>query len=163
MSLLRKFYALCLVLLLASCHFTPVYQKDGQQEALRHIKVDMVRSRDAQLFAIALEDKLYRNAMESVEYTLTPIITIASVPLSIEQDGTALRYRVTGNATYTLKDKAGKVIGQGAVERISSYNISDANFSRYVSEIDAREQVIEGLAEAMRMELIQFFYNRDIK
>ncbi len=146
---------------LGACGFMPVYKKGTSQEALQHVKVEAARDRNAQLFATALEDKLQYKALQAAEYTLTPIITTSSLPLSIEQDGTALRYRITGKAIYSLRDAAGKTVHQGSVERLGSYNISEADFSRYVSEQDAREQVIEGLAEAMRMELIQFFQNRD--
>lgn len=158
MSWLRS-VILCIAL--SACSFTPIYQKGGAQHALQHIKVEAARDRNAQLFATNLEDKLHYKALESAQYTLTPLITISSVPLSIEQDGTALRYRITGKAAYSLRDNAGNSVHQGNVERLGSYNISEADFSRYVSEQDAREQVIEGLAEAMRMELIQFFQQKD--
>ncbi len=148
------------VLLVSGCSFTPVYQKGGLASELSAIKIDTVRTREGQLLKAALEDNLHTDYTNqyALRYRLAPTVTIGTQALSIESDGTTRRYRLIGRSEIHLYDiSSGKKIYYDTVERLSSYNISDADYSTYIAGRDAQKQVVTALAEDIRLRLIAYF------
>ena len=157
MLLLHSFILLC-VMALASCTFTPIYQQDGAAESLRNISVVTPASREGQLFRIALEDALRTQTTQADNVLiLNATIAIDAQPLSIEADGTTQRYRLLGNSRITLTDPtSNERLYTTTIERISSYNISDADYSTYISGQYERNQLINAIAETARLRLLTY-------
>jgi LPS-assembly lipoprotein len=152
-----KYLLLIAFLTLTACGFTPVYQKGGAGDKLALIEVDTPRTREGQWLKAALEDRLAPAGALAAKYRLTPNLAISLEPLSIESDGTTRRYRMIGSANLVLTDLAtGKVAFTSNVQRFSSYHISDADFSTYVAGQDATRQLVEAIAEDIRLRLIGF-------
>jgi LPS-assembly lipoprotein len=152
------FLSFFFLLTLTACGFTPVYQKGGTGKTLAAITIDTPRTREGQLLKAALEDTLAPSGTAaSPLYRLTPNFGIALEPLSIESDGTTRRYRMIGTSNLTLTEIAtGKAVFSDQVQRFSSYHISDADYSTYVAGKDATRQLVEAMAEDIRLRLVNF-------
>ena len=148
-----------LLFALTACGFTPVYQQQGKaREELAAIAVETPPTRAGQQLKIALEDALAPQGQSpSSRYRLAPNFSISLEPLSIESDGTTRRYRMLGTANISLTDSSGKVVYTGFVQRFSSYHISEGDYSTYVASQDASQQLINVIAEEIRLRLIGFF------
>jgi LPS-assembly lipoprotein len=158
MRLYLKILPLCMAMLMAACGFTPVYQQGDVRNELQAINVVANDNREAQMLKAFLEDGIYAGGKINAKYNLIPNLQLTTMPLSIEANGTTQRYRVIGNATYQLIEVAsGKVQSEGAFERFSSYSIAIADYSTYVAGKDSKRQVIEAVAEELRLRLISYF------
>ncbi len=164
-----KAVLIILLLMVGACGFTPVYQQGQLRTQLQNISISAPDNREAQTLKASLEDSIYAgggadlhgegNTQQGTQpkYVLIPNLGLSVLPLSIESNGTTQRYRVIGNANYQLLDANGVVQNQGAFERFSSYSIANADYSTYVAGKDAKKQVIEAVAEELRLRLIDYF------
>ena len=159
LKILPKISPLCaLIFAITACGFTPVYQQGEVRNQLQAIKVIAPDDREAQMLKATLEDAIYAGGKINAKYNLVPNLQLITMPLSIEANGTTQRYRVIGNASYELIEIAsGKVQTKGAFERFSSYSIANADYSTYVAGKDSKRQVIEAVAEELRLRLISYF------
>jgi LPS-assembly lipoprotein len=155
----RSFLATFVLIALAACGFTPVYQQGKQQEALKSIAISSPDTREGQLLKAQLEDLLYpEGAAAASRYVLEPNLQIIVEPLSIDADGTTRRYRIIGVVNYRLLESAAQtLVTKGSLQRFSSYHIARADYSTYVAGQDARKQVIGAIAEELRLRIIDHF------
>ncbi len=157
-------------LIISACGFTPVYQKGQAGDKLARISVTSANNRPAQQIRTFLQDKLSPSGQTpsgqtNVQYTLRASPTITLEPLSIESDGTTRRYRIIGRTAIVLTDTGtADVLFTNMVTGFSSYNISDdADYSTYVSSKDVTTQVLEAMAEDIRLRLIGYFNSDGFK
>ncbi len=162
-ALLKFAIILSLGMCVSSCGFSPVYHKGVVREELQNVAIFAPDNREAQMLKAALEDAIYAGDAKEAKYTLIPNLGLSVLPLSIEANGTTQRYRVIGVANYQLLGAGGAVVNQGAFERFSSYSIASADYSTYVAGKDAKKQVIEAVAEELRLRLIDYFNKAHIK
>ncbi len=134
--------------LLLGCGFSPLYGKHGTtSHTLSNVEVIPVPGRHGQLLTMALQDYIDPEATGSTAYHLRTQISVKSVPIIINEDGTVSRYRVDFVAPFTLENiENGQVIHKGKASRSSSYNVSDADYTTYVSLEYTIEQGIRELS-----------------
>ena len=158
---MKHYLLIALTLLCVSgCGFTPVYHEQrGHAEQLASIRVSTPKGREHQQIRIALEDRLAPMGMRpQPAYVLEPNVGIVLQPISIEADGTTSRYRVIGTSQmrlYRASDR--KELMADRVERFSSYTVGKADFSTYTSNKDATRQLMDELAEEIRIRLMRYF------
>ena len=157
--LVSLLFPLCI---LSGCGFQPVHatrMEGGAAEALAQVEVMPVPGRVGQLFVAALEDKLNPQSVGATKrYELKPNVTVQLVPISIALDGTAARFRVLYDTSFTLYDReAGRQIHADRVTRSGSYEVSnEANYSTYVAEQDAIGRGLEELSQDYFLRVASF-------
>lgn len=89
------------------------------------------------------------------EYKLDISLNQVTTAIGISRDGTASRYNLTINSSYKLsRISDNKTIDSGSVSNVTGYNNpSNAYFSTYISEQDARKRGVAELAELYRQRL----------
>lgn len=147
------------MVLLAGCGFTPLY---GQQQAsanassaLRQISVPPIPERLGQLLRIELTNQLTPNGQpRSPAYVLDVSLTESKRDLAVRKDATATRANLIITASFKLQDvQAEKVLFDGKVRSVNSYNILDADFATLSAESDARRRAARDLATEIRSRL----------
>lgn len=156
---MKTLSALFAALTLTACGFQPLHSRDfrARQEAdLTAIRVQVDNSRLGQLLKSEIEDGVNPD-FERAEKLYTLSITLAEneIYLFIRPDGTSSRGDIEYRSHYVLRRILdGKVVQEGDIRRVSSYNISEsADYASYVSEEDARKRGITELAQDYRLRL----------
>lgn len=161
-----RYFVLSIIFLLSACGFEPLYgtQKDGDAGILYQVDVDPVivnnaGGRAGQVLHSALEDRFSpAGPRPDAPYGLQVSIGKSLVPVVIEPDGNVLRYNVLLNAHFRLYVKSvGKEVFAGSTSRISSYNVSDSDFSSFIAERDATERGLRELAEELRLRISAWY------
>jgi LPS-assembly lipoprotein len=160
MSLFKK---IAIVFLLCSCGFKPVYQQtnyvDGSETASDALaSVDVIAQHDlnGQFFQTTLTDLLNPTAKAAPKkYRLDVKLDKSETALSIEQDRTITRYKVTVTAKYKLTDTdTSKIISEGALRRDSDYDKVTSDYATYVSAEDSARRATKELASDMKLKVI---------
>ncbi|NNE85602.1 MAG: hypothetical protein HKN28_16685 [Alphaproteobacteria bacterium] len=145
--------------LLAGCGFTPLH---GQQQAganatsaLRQVSVSPIAERVGQLLRIELTNQLTPNGQpRSPAYVLDVSLTESKRDLAVRKDATATRANLIITASFKLQDvQAEKILLDGKVRSVNSYNILDADFATLSAESDARRRAARDLATEIRSRL----------
>lgn len=166
--MLSQIRVLALLLLTASCGFKPVHGTNSNLPDNSPITTGITISTTAtttndnktnsmaRQFSYNLEDILPSNTNPS--YRLEVTLTESIAALGVARDGTASRYNLNINSTYSLIRIAdNKQVDNGTISNVTSYNNpSNQYFSTFVSEQDARKRGIKELAELYRQRLISF-------
>ncbi len=145
----KKQIGLFCCLLATACGFQPVHAERTTQSSvsLSAIEVAPIEGRNGQILQITLEDTLDPQSSGDKRYLLEASIEIEAVPVIIEPDGTASRYRVLIRSPYTLKKiDDGSVVETNSLTRTNYYNISDVDYSSYIGAQDAVKRGIEAIA-----------------
>ncbi|MCB1318253.1 MAG: hypothetical protein KDK27_19940 [Leptospiraceae bacterium] len=155
MSWLRNSLCVFLITSLTACGFTPLY---ANKRMLSSIEVQNIPGRSGQLLHASLEDLFDPSSSgDTIIFTLAPQLSTQSVPISIESDGTIQRYRILFKTSFTLTDvTTGEVIYSDTVTRTNSYNISDADYSTFVSEQDSIKRGLDELAQEIFLRISAF-------
>ena len=154
------------LLFLAACGFQPVHGSKAtsdQDSIIREgIKISATSAevpRMAQLFTQHLEDLMPTPlAGQPPLYELHVTLTESTIAIGVARDGTAARYNLAMDSTYTI-NRAGEtaVLANGSLRNVTSYNNpNNQYFSIYVSEEDARKRGLQELAELYRQRLISY-------
>ena len=153
-SRLPAFLLSCL-LILSACGFQPVYSTRNAQTSLQHIVVETIAGREGQLLTIALEDALHPSgAPAAPHHHLHTTLKLRKQPIGIEPDRSVLRWNLYLTAEFTLNEATtGRVVLRDSARRISSYNVSESDFSSFVAEQDAIKRGIRELAHTIRLRL----------
>lgn len=148
---------------LSACGFKPVYgtgrDSANQSVDLPTIKVESTGNRVAQMYRIALEDRLNPSgATHSPVYLLKTEVSYSQGATDVARDGTIQRSNVNFTSQYSLvRADDGTVVSVGNVRNVSSYsNQVGAYYSTYVSEQDAIKRGVEELSERMRQRIIAY-------
>lgn len=162
----NRFLALAaLSFFLASCGFEPLYgthqnaSAGGGNSPLSAVAIDPIDGLVGQQFKAALEDRFNPTGAPTPSlYGLTVNVKATKTPTVIEPDGTISRYNLLLDSNYTLYRKAdGAKLRSDHVRRTTSYNLSDADFSDFISENDAMRRALTELSEDYRLRLAAYF------
>ncbi|MCE3233010.1 MAG: hypothetical protein K0R98_1267 [Rickettsiaceae bacterium] len=162
MSSFKSFVLLVVLLALSSCGFTPVYKQTvdstGAVATDEFAAVEIIAPHNlyGQAFATNLSDLLNPSSKTvPIKYRLTTEVDKSESGLTIEQDRTTSRYKVTVMVKYTLTDVAtGKVIDQGRIRRDGGYDRVESDYATYVSADDTAKRIIKELAADAKLKII---------
>ncbi len=164
--ILRTFTIVALFLL-ASCGFEPVYGTRGKTSSVLlpgDIKVmPITGGHEEQLLQIALEDALNPIGASTTQASWQLVVTLekTQTPIAIEPDGTISRYNLNLAAHLQLSPAgAAEAAYTDHVRRISSYNVSESDFSSFIAQRDATERGIKELAQDVRLRLAAWLAKR---
>ncbi len=147
MSWRYSFCVTALLLLLGACGFSPVYEssRNAGHTLLSNVEVVPVAGRHGQVLTRKLEDMLDPTSVDSTSaYQIETSVSVEYIPIIIENDGTVSRYRVDIAIPLNLrKSSTGQIVFTDIVRRSVSYNVSESDYSSYISSTDAVERGIE--------------------
>lgn len=139
-----------LLLTLGACGFSPVYESPNKAgySALSHVEVAPVAGRHGQVLRRTLQDILDPASVNGTSaYLLETSVGVEYIPIIIENDGTVSRYRVDIIIPLSLRESAtAQAVFTDTVRRSVSYNVSESDYSSYISSTDAVERGIEEAA-----------------
>ena len=130
-----------------------------RNNALHFLAVDTIPERSGQILQVELEDILHpEGQVPSQHYRLAVELGEIKQPIIVELTGRVSRYNLIHTANYRVYDPvSGANLHQGNAKRVSSYNVSTADFSTYTAERDARERGLKELAQDLVMRLAAAF------
>ena len=144
--------------LLAGCGFHPLYAPGGseQQAALAGIFVDIIPNRDGQLLRQALQARLEGAGATPKRYELSVAYSDGVEAISILPNNFSTRTRVTGTATWSLKDTANPTVSlaQGSVRNLDGTDVFNNQFlySQFQLE-DVQRRQANHLADQIAQQL----------
>lgn len=150
----RPLFALCAVLLITACGFTPVYSPDGAGTALQdRVLVDAPGDINAYLLTQSIEERLGRGG--DARFGLKVDIAVRETGIAINPQGDTDRYDVLGIAKYVLRDlRSGDQVVAGTVNNFTSYSATGNSAATLAAERDARERLMIILADQIVTRLI---------
>lgn len=163
LSQIKFFKPLIVVLatmIIASCGFSPVYKStEGEasvQQQLAKVKISSPDSLEGQAFKTRLEDLINPTAKQSEkEYLAEYNLSIAEVPLAIQQDRTITRFKIIITADYTMtKIETGEVVSKGEIRREGGYDKVESDYATYISQEDTKKRVLREVAEDARVRIM---------
>lgn len=152
-----------ILLLLTSCGFRPLHAPAEQMAVtntmLHYVAVDSIPGRSGQILQVALEDGLHPEGRQpELSYRLGVSLNEVKQPIIVERTGRVTRYNLILSANFRVYDpSSGRTLHKGKARRISSYNVSTADFATFSAERDARERGLKELAEDIIMRLAAAF------
>lgn len=146
--------ALSALLAGAACGFTPAYGPGGGASVLQdNLRVEAPAQRDGFLISQRLEDRLGRN--DSGRYVLTVRPSIRRQGLATSPDGTTNRFRLSGQATFSLTDNTtGQVVRSGEVINFTGFSATGSTVATLAAERDATARLMTILADEIVDRLI---------
>jgi LPS-assembly lipoprotein len=157
-------FPLVLTLLFTGCTLRPLYSSGpagvGPQADLPAIAVDVPVNREEQVYRNALLFALRGGGEgDTPRYDLAYRITIREQEIAVERGtGVPNAYRLTGSASFLLKDSAGGASLFGAsVAASDTYARSSQNFSNIRAQRDAIDRLARTLAELTQARLAAYF------
>ena len=150
---------------LAGCGFEPLYGRQNGNatvDEFRRILIAQAEDRTTQLVRNHLLDMLTpRGTPEQPAYRLELHVreNISSVLVTRADEVT--RNNMALSIEYRLHDyRSGRILAQGNVNSLVSYNLVRADYANLVSERDARARAARDGAERLRIMLGNFFSRR---
>tara|TARA_B100001123_G_C14556047_1_gene728245 strand:- start:23 stop:526 length:504 start_codon:yes stop_codon:yes gene_type:complete len=162
MLLFRSFLFFCLLVLPTSCGFRPLYLGSENLDisrSLSKISILSIEDRVGQIVHNLLLDRLNPNAKSKDRlYTLDVGVSVVKQDIGLKFTNEATRATLALTAEYSLiNDEDGQVLNSGEVRSVNSYNISDSEFSRIVSERDAMERAAREVSDEIKTRLSLHF------
>ena len=108
---------------------------------LAHIEISAIEERIGQQVHNLLLDRFNSGGRpQKPFYTLTVRLALSTEEVGLKFTEEATRARLTMEVSYFLTENgSGKILTEGGVRSVNSYNISDSLFSRLASEENAKE------------------------
>ncbi len=156
------FYGLCILSLLAGCGFRPLYKK-GEEETLGHlskIKIAIIPDRHGQLLRNDLLMRLTPYGAPDVPlYELKVHMDYEKKELSFLKDSSTNRSQVVLRVGFDLSHlRTGKVLCRGSETLTADFNtLMFSPYSNLVSEENAKNRLIDEVAQNMKAQLATFF------
>ncbi|MCZ4353306.1 LPS assembly lipoprotein LptE [Roseovarius aestuarii] len=150
----RRVVMMGAVAALAACGFQPVYGPGGGGAALQNaVLVDEPLTRDAYLLTREVEQRLGRAT--DAQYGLGYDISVREESIAISSNDVTTRYNLIGQVTFALRDlSTQKVVNSGKVNSFTGYSASGSTVATQSAEQDARERLMQILADQMITRLI---------
>lgn len=148
-----------LILFLPACStFRPLYGADFQsQDKLRKIEVVETGSMHGSEIYHHLSN-LFRPSGDSLYLLRIEIATDNSHPLAISGHSELVKQKIAQQYSYSLVDKSdGKILDNGTIRMIGSYNATENPFHSYMSEKFTRKSLAQNLSEEIHMRLLLYF------
>ncbi|MFZ5963504.1 LPS assembly lipoprotein LptE [Thalassococcus sp. BH17M4-6] len=141
-------------LALGACGFTPVYGPQGAGQRLQgRILLDAPVTENNYRLNRRIEERLGRGG--AARYALSVDIDTESDGFGTASDGTTTRFRLTGTATYTLRDTATDVVlSERKTVAFTGYSATGSNVATLASARDARERLMVILADQIVDQLL---------
>jgi len=160
-------------LALAGCGFRPLYghpdtAQSGASEALAQVEIQPIKDRiGQQLHNLLLARLNPKGRPADPRYILVITVTEGVQGLGVQKTSVVTRANLRVGATYTLSRIEGAPplkgldSGAGAVtgsaQSVSSYDISNADFTTLIAVKDARARAVRDIAETIRTRLAVHF------
>lgn len=146
---------------LAGCGFSPLYGRgeDGAVTAeLAKIRVLPIANRSGQVLRNHLLDGLTpMGEPQKPEYTLQVVVEEANPQaLSITRTDTTVRYGYSASIRYRLLGPDGADLMQASTNGSSTYLATSSQFATVASHSNARERVMEDVANEIRGQVAAF-------
>jgi LPS-assembly lipoprotein len=167
MWLSRRAVVLLSVLVLAGCGFRPLYGTGGADSTVADdfasIKIDLIADRTGQQLHNHLLDLLTPRGRPSTPlYLLKVTLSERKSRVAIKSTGLATRTNVRVEAKFVLLDIAtGELLTNGSARTLSSYNLTDSEFSNLTAEQDSLSRASRVIATDIRSRLGAYFSERD--
>jgi LPS-assembly lipoprotein len=153
--------------LLAACGFHPLYggANSGMSTTLASIYVEPMPDRLGYEMRNTMIDLLDGpGTPDGAAYHLTMSLTQVTQGIALQNDAAITRYNDTIKVSYTLTDRAGKVVTSGIESGLSAYNVlpsaPNANYGTLAGQQDADKRAAEDIAERIRFDLNVYFAKR---
>jgi LPS-assembly lipoprotein len=167
---MSSFKTLLLVGLLATlgaCGFRPLYggaENSAINQQLAHIEISAIEDRIGQQVHNLLLDRFNSGGRpQKPFYTLTVRLAISTEEIGLKFTEEATRARLTLKVSYFLTDNgSGKILTEGGVRSVNSYNISDSLFSRLASEENAKERAAREVSDEIKTRLSLYFSQQGV-
>lgn len=152
-------------LALSACGFEPLYGRFGNSsiaDDLAGIKVQLIANRSGQILRNHLLDGLTpRGEPARPAYTLrVELIEPLPQDLGITRNETVVRYSYSSVARFLLSDAAGREMLVSEASGLSSYEVTGSEFATVAGQLNARERVLEEIANEIRSQLAVWFRSR---
>lgn len=147
---------------LSGCGFRPIYGDSAvADERLNQVDIALIADRSGQQLRNYLIDRMYLNGRpERPDYRLSINLAERQVDLGIQKDATATRSQIIIAASYVLTSNAdGRVLANGSVRNLSSYNVLPSEYATLVAEQDARERTLRAIGDDV-IQRLSIFFNR---
>jgi len=150
------------VTLAAGCQVRPLYAPTptGQtvQADLRTVEVEPPTTRAEQVFRNVLLFGIDDGVPAPIRYRLTYGMSLTSSSVGIETvTGVPTAYQITATLRYSLADEeTGKVVTDGTISTIASYDRSSQVFANIRAERDAEDRAATTLAGILKSRLAAF-------
>lgn len=154
------------IFFVASCGFTPIYQKNGISSKsgvdsdCANISVESAsKTRLDQIFKYELMDRLESacilNKVNEGKRTIkiTPILDISKEAVSIQKDRSITRFNMKILTEYKIYDD-GEVIFEGKRSLKGGFDDSDSDYGTFAQENDTSEKLTKELARDISLKII---------
>ncbi len=143
----RQFLVVAGASALPACGFTPVYGPTGQAgRLLGQIALPAPRTEDMFSFVQRFEERLGR-APAGAPYMLDLVLETSQQDLGRTSAGEITRYRVTGQANYTLLGEAEVELLSSQTAAFTGYSATGSSVATLAGERDARDRLMIILAD----------------
>ncbi|SHG72163.1 LPS assembly lipoprotein LptE [Marivita hallyeonensis] len=138
----------------AACGFSPVYGPQGSASVLQdNLRVEAPNRRDGFVLSQRLEERFGRN--DAGRYVLNVTSEIRRQGLATSVEGTTNRFRLTGLASYSLRDtQTDEVVRRGRVENFTGFSATGSTVATLAAERDATARLMVILADEIVDRLI---------
>jgi hypothetical protein len=162
MSWFRVYSLVGILAILGSCGFRPLYVGSENQfihQQLAHIQISSIENRLGQQVQNLLLDRLNsRGRPDKPLYTLNVRIEVSTEEIGLKFTEEATRAKLTLRAIFSLIDNSsGKTLTAGEVRSVNSYNMSDSEFARLASELDAKKRAAREISDEIKTRLSLYF------
>ncbi len=158
----RLFVVLGAVLAVSACGFEPLLGRvgDGSDavEQLAAIRIEPIPDRSGQVLRNALLDKLTPQGRDiASRYVLRIRLQEPRQILLLRRDDIISRSSYSAQATYELRDTQGRRVFAGSSSFATDFEIASSEFATRRSLENARDRVLELVANDIRNQLAQSF------
>ncbi len=167
MSSFKTLLLVGLVATLGACGFRPLYggaENRAINQKLAHIEISAIEDRIGQQVHNLLLDRFNSGGRpQKPFYTLTVRLAISTEEIGLKFTEEATRARLTLKVSYFLTDNvSGKILTEGGVRSVNSYNISDSLFSGLASEENAKERAAREVSDEIKTRLSLYFSQQGV-
>lgn len=140
--------------LLAACGFEPLHAQRGPIAAIPPIRVEPIPDRAGQILRNYLLDRVApRGEGGAQSYTLAIRLFEPRQVLALRRDDVISRMGYSAVASYELLDAAGKRVIAGSSSYSTDYEITNSEFATLAAQQNARERVLELVADDIRNQI----------
>jgi LPS-assembly lipoprotein len=158
---------LAVSLLCAGCGWQPLYKAGAggaagpAQRGLAQTNVALIPERNGQLLRLALQDRFERFGLtEPHRYELSVSYGVVNDAVSIQQDNTSTRARITGSANWTLIAQTAQrtTLASGYARVVSGYNvIENQYFAADLESDNVQRQIAQLVADRITEQVATYF------
>ena len=165
MSFFRLLATYTLLAALAACGFSPLYggsKNSYINQRLAQINIAPIKDRKGQIIHNFLLDRLNPGGRRAdSKYTLRVAVSRTMHEIALKLTEEATRAKLILIASYFLtRDTDSKILAEGSVRSVNSYNISESEFARIASERDANERAAREVSDEIKTRLSLYFSRR---